>query len=154
MKQFKPIPTNHPLASTLARRIVQVREFRNMTVLDLATLANFPVKRVEDLESGLETWLSATDRQRLAKALSVEPSVLKEVENRHSEIAPLPQSHMLNAETAERLAQDILDGIGGLKCPDCDSELRTNVIDGFDMDGYPTQFAKAFCTKCPYVLRI
>ncbi len=154
MKRFKPIPIDHQLAPTLARRIVQVREIRNMTVLDLATLANFTVKRVEDLESGLETWLSSTDRQRLAKALSIEPALLKDVEQRHSEIAPLPESHMLNAETAERLAQDILDGIGGLKCPDCGSELKTNVIDGFDMDGFPTQFAKAFCVKCPYVLRI
>ncbi len=154
MKHFKPIPTDQPLAPSLARRIVQVREYRNMTVLDLALLANFSTKRVEDLESGLETWLSATDRQRLAKALSVEPALLKEVEKRHSEIAPLPESHLLNAETAERLAQDILDGIGGLKCPDCGSDLRTNVIDGFDMDGFPTQFPKAFCVKCPYVLRI
>ena len=154
MKQFKPIPIDHPLAPTLARRIVQVREFRNMTVLDLALLANFSIKRVEDLESGLETWLSSTDRQRLAKALSVEPTLLKEVEQRHSEIAPLPESHMLDAETAEKLSRDILDGVENLKCPDCGSPLKTNVIDGFDMDGFPTQFAKAFCVKCPYVLRI
>ncbi len=86
MKQFKPIPPNLELAPTLARRIVQVREVRNMTVLDLATKANFSIKRVEDLESGLETWLSSTDRQRLAKALNVEPGVLKEVEQRHNEI--------------------------------------------------------------------
>src|SRR5947208_2102618 len=104
MKTFKPIPSDHPLAPTLARRIVQVREFRNMTVLDLALLANFSIKRVEELESGLETWLSSTDRQRLAKALSVEPSVLKEVEQRYSEIAPLPESHMLDAVTAEKLS--------------------------------------------------
>ena len=154
MKQFKPLPTNLNLAPTLARRLVQVREIRNMTVLDVAELANFPIKRVEDLEAGLETWLSSTDRQRLSKALSIEPALLKEVEQRHSAVAPLPVSHMLDAETAENLARDILDGVENLKCPDCGSPLRTNVIDGFDMDGHPTQFAKAFCTKCPYVLRI
>lgn len=154
MKQFKPIPHDIALAPTLARRIAQVREFRNMTVRDLATTSNFSVKRIEDLEAGLETWLSSADRQRLAKALTLEPRVLQEVEQRYPDIAPLPESHLLDAKTAERLAQDILDGVENLKCPDCGSPLRTNVIDGFDMDGYPTQFPKGFCSKCPYVLRI
>jgi transcriptional regulator with XRE-family HTH domain len=154
MKQFKPIPSNFVLAPTLARRILQVREFRNMTVVDLASLSNFPIKRIEELESGLETWLSSTERQRLAKALSVEPSLLKEVEQRANETAPIPESKMLDAATAEQLGQDILDGLENLKCPDCGASLTTSVIDGLDMDGHPTQFAKAFCVKCPYVLRI
>jgi hypothetical protein len=154
MKQFRQLPSNIKLAPTLARRLVQVREIRNMTVVDVAAHANFPIKRIEDLEAGLETWMSSTDRQKLAKALSIEPGLLKEVEERHKDIAPLPVSHMLDAETAENLARDILDGVENLKCPDCGQPLRTNVIDGFDMDGHPTQFAKAFCTKCPYVLRI
>lgn len=154
MKQFKPIPSTFALAPTLARRIAQVREFRNMTVLDLANQSNFGVKRVEELESGLETWLSDTDRQRLAKALSIEPQLLKDVEVRAVETSLVPQTHMLNAVTAQRLAQDILDGVEDLKCPDCGSPLKTNVIDGFDIEGHPQQFAKAFCIKCPYVLRI
>jgi transcriptional regulator with XRE-family HTH domain len=154
MKLFKPIPSNLVLAPTLARRIVQVREFRNMTARDLAELSHFSINRVEELEAGLETWLSSTDRQRLAKALSLEPNLLKEVEVRAKETAPIPESKMLDAVTAERLAQDILDGVENLRCPDCGAPLKTNVIDGLDMDGFPTQFAKAFCVKCPYVLRI
>lgn len=154
MKQFKPIPSSFVLAPTLARRIAQVREFRNMTVLDLAELSNFSIKRIEELESGLETWLSSTDRQRLAKALSLEPILLKEVEQRAHQFAPIPESHMLDANVAEQLAQQILDGVENLRCPDCGSALKTNVIDGLDMDGHPTQFPKAFCVKCPYVLRI
>lgn len=154
MKQFKPLPQNLKLAPTLARRLVQVREIRNMTVVDVAAMANFPTKRVEDLEAGLETWLSSADRQKLCRALSIDPIMLKEVEQRPSEVAPLPVSHMLDAATAEKLARDVLDGVENLKCPDCGAPLKTNVIDGFDMDGHPTQFPKAFCSKCPYVLRI
>lgn len=90
-----------------------------MTVLDVAALANFPIKRIEDLEAGLETWLSSADRQRLSKALSIEPALLKEVEQRYNDIAPLPVSHMLDAATAENLARVILDGVENLKCPDC-----------------------------------
>src|SRR5262249_19088297 len=81
-KHFRPIPSTMKLADTLAQRVGQLREFRNMTVRDLAKASRFDVRRLEEIESGMETWFSSTERQLLAKALSVEPALLLEVERR------------------------------------------------------------------------
>ena len=61
VRQFKPIPSTTKLAETLSQRVAQLRELRNMTVRDLARASRFGLKRVEDIESGMETWFSATE---------------------------------------------------------------------------------------------
>ena len=148
MKQSRPLPKDLELAPTLARRVLQLREFRNLTVRDLAKLSRFPEVRIEDIESGLEIWLSSTDRQLLAKALSIEPSLLQEVETR----PPLSDSTQQKAAAAY-LGRAILEGVRELECPDCGQTLRCSVQEGFDLDGLPVRFPKAFCSRCPYVLR-
>ena len=148
MRQFKPIPPDLQLAPTLARRVNQLREFRNLTVKDLAKYARFTVQRVEDIEAGLETWLSSTDRQKLASALSVEPRLLIEVESR-----PSLDASSTRESVEMHMARSILDGARDLECPQCGGILKCSVQDAFDLDGNPTQFAKAFCLKCPYVLK-
>lgn len=145
----KPLPPSIQLAPTLARRVLQLREFRNLTVVDLARLCRFTPERIEDIESGLETWFSATDRQILAKALSVEPAMLQEVEQRavKKEDADNLESLMRELEAA------ILGGARDLACPRCSYTLKCSVQDGYDLEGMPMQLAKAFCTRCPFVLR-
>src|SRR5262249_23206631 len=76
VKEGRPLPSSFQLEPTLAQRVRQLREFRNMTVKDLAKLSRFKISRLEEIELGFENWLSSSDRQLLAKALSVEPSVL------------------------------------------------------------------------------
>lgn len=147
MRQFKPLPSDLQLAPTLARRVQQLRDFRNMTVRDLAKLSRLGLERVEDIEGGLETWLSSTERQLLAKALAVEPILLQEVESR----PPAGDEALEDAQV--RLTQAILRGARELECPNCHSTLRCSVQEAFDMDGNPTAFAKAYCMKCPFVLR-
>ena len=83
MRQLRPLPSSLELAPTLAQRIAQLRDLRNMTQMDVARRTRFSLQRIEDIESGIETWLSATDRQLLAKALCVEPVLLQEVEARN-----------------------------------------------------------------------
>ena len=104
MRQVKPFPKGMQFAPTLAQRLSQLREFRNMTVLDLARSSRFSRQRIEDLEAGLESWLSSTDRQLLAKALAVEPKLLQKVEKRYDYIIiDLPPSlgiFMVNALVA------------------------------------------------------
>jgi len=118
-----------------------------MTVLDLSRQSRFSPQRIEDIESGIETWLSDTDRQILAKALSVDPAVLKEVESRPAGAAVVEASSGRDLETA------IIEGARNLPCPRCGQPLRCSVQDGYDFDGLPIRFAKAFCTSCPYVFR-
>ena len=149
MKQIQPIPSTLTLAPTLAQRLLQLREFRNMTVRDLARQARFTPARVEDIESGLETWLSTTDRQKLARVLNVEPMLLQEVESKRGD----NQSALDREVEHRRLAAAILSGSRDLECPDCGSTLRCSIQEGLDIEGKPIYFAKAFCTKCPFVLR-
>jgi transcriptional regulator with XRE-family HTH domain len=141
------------LAPTLAQRVNQLREFRNLTVRDLAKLTRFKQQRIEDIEAGLETWLSASDRQLLAKALAVEPTLLQEVENRAVAGHHLRDSHMLNKATSDQISTAILEGARDLECPDCGGNLKCSIQNGTDIEGRPLQFAKAFCLKCPFTLR-
>lgn len=105
------------------------------------------MQRVEDIEAGIETWLSTTERQLLAKALTVEPILLQEVETR----PPGSEAHIEEAQA--RIVDAILNGQRELECPQCGGTLRCSVQDALDFDGNPTRFAKAYCLKCPYVLR-
>jgi len=150
MKQTGPIPKTIELANTLARRVVQLRELRNMTVRDLSRSTKFGIRRIEDIQSGLETWLSATDRQILAKALTVEPALIEEVEIRpdlSGQMATVPEAVMLD------LSKAILEEAKKLNCPLCGNELNCSIRHGFDIDGNPVQLAKAHCTKCPFILK-
>lgn len=118
-----------------------------MTTKDLARSCRFSQQRVEELESGLETWLSVTDRQVIAKALTIEPSLLQDVELR-----PPGDEENIEAVT-QQLTHSILAGNRDLECPKCGSSLHCRVVDALDIEDKPVRFAKAFCTRCPFVLK-
>jgi transcriptional regulator with XRE-family HTH domain len=153
-KQMKllPLPSDFPLGSTLARRVAQLRDFRNMTVRDLAKASRFSVTRIDDIEQGLETWLSSTDRQILAKALNIEPSLLQEVERR-AKLSHDNYDALLVAAHQQHLADAILGGARDLECPNCGGTLKCSVQEGFDLEEKPIRFPKAFCLKCPFILK-
>ncbi|MDZ4836084.1 MAG: helix-turn-helix transcriptional regulator [Candidatus Melainabacteria bacterium] len=145
------LPNNMPLKDTLAGRINQLREFRNMTVKDLARATRMTVQRIEDLEAGFETWLSATDRQVIAKALRVEAYVLREVEVRLPEA--VPELTEVSRETMEELADNILHGERNLNCPRCQSPMTCYVQEAIDLEDNKIFLPMASCTKCPFVLK-
>lgn len=151
-KNLKPIPPSLALAPTLARRVNQLREARDLTVRQLAKMARFECRRVEDIEAGLETWLSAADRQMLAQALAIDARLLQEVETR---VRPdsVPESAAASGSVAADLSERILAGQRELCCPDCGSPLKASVQEGFDIEGAPLRLAKAYCTRCPFVLK-
>lgn len=152
IKQSKPLPSSFPLGPTLASRVQQLREFRNMTVRDLAGSSRFSIERIEDIEAGLETWLSTTERQRLAKALSIEPARLQQVEYRARRFANEDDTSSSEG-VHQQLTESILSGARDLECPDCGSTLKCSIQEGIDIEGMPTYFAKAYCLKCPFILR-
>lgn len=147
MRQFKPLPSHLTLAPTLAQRVQQLREYRNLTVKDLAKASRLGLRRIEDIEGGLETWLSSTNRQMLAKALAVEPYVIQEAESR----PPAEEGVLMDEQN--RIAAAILRGSRDLECPNCGTSLHCSVQDAFDIEGKPIRFAKAFCPKCTFVLK-
>ncbi|MBY0551771.1 MAG: hypothetical protein K2W95_31095 [Candidatus Obscuribacterales bacterium] len=147
MRQFRPIPPEFNLGETLARRVFQIREFRNMTRKDLSRYSRLKEEKIEDIEAGVETWLSVVERQLLAKALSIEPILLQEVETRPN----------LGAETMYaleiELGKKILEGKTVLECPKCGGTLNCRVEQGYDIQGNVIKMAKAYCTSCAYTLR-
>ncbi len=137
------------LAPSLAQRVFQIREMRNLTVKDLAKMSRFSISRIEDIESGVETWLSASDRQLLARALSIEPLLLLEVEGKRLDIASADEKLKIQVDLAEK----ILQGQKEQTCPNCGNSLKCSIEHGLDLDGRVQEFAKAFCIQCPFVLR-
>ncbi|MBI4533798.1 MAG: helix-turn-helix domain-containing protein [Candidatus Melainabacteria bacterium] len=146
MRQLRPLPSSVELAPTLAQRVAQLRDLRNMTQMDVARRTRFSRQRIEDIESGIETWLSSTDRQLLAKALCVEPVLLQEVE---TQTVLRPPDNLASQD----IAKSILLGIHPIACPNCDSLLTCSIQAGFGLEGEPIKFPKAFCAHCPFVLR-
>lgn len=150
MKQVGPLPKDVQLADSLAQRVHQLRELRNMTIKDLAKSTRFGIKRIEEIETGMETWFSVTDRQLLAKALVVEPALLEEVEARVSEpeinYRPVPEA------IKRDLAAAILEGAERLRCPVCGENLKCSIQHAFDIEDKPVDLARAHCLRCPFIL--
>lgn len=147
MTRLKPLPPSLKIPSTLAQRVFQLREYRNLTVRDLAKSCRFSVQRIEDIEAGIETWLSTMDRQLLAKALSVEPNFLLE-----SEVRPQAEGNEGFTRQCQDIYSAILAGQRDLICPACQGPLKCSIQDALDLEGVPMRLPKAFCLKCPFVL--
>jgi transcriptional regulator with XRE-family HTH domain len=139
------------LGSTLAQRISRLRDYRNLTVKDLAKFSRFSFERIEDLEAGLETWLSATDRQRLAKALNIESSLLQDVEQR-AVLSSTKESSGYSVDRIREIAHSIINGARDLECPECGGNLKCSIQQGLDLENNEILLARAFCSKCPFVL--
>ena len=136
------------LPPTLGGRVNQLRQRKNLTVRDLSRMTKLSLERIEDIEGSVETWLSTADRQLIAKALAIDPYVLQEVETRQT-----GQTDEVRYSVQQTLAERILEGERELSCPNCSGVLRCSVQEALDMDGNPIQFAKAFCLKCPFILK-
>lgn len=118
-----------------------------MTRKDLSRYSRLKEEKIEDIEAGIETWLSSVERQLIAKALSVEPTLLQEVETRPN----LGAETMYTAEI--ELGKKILQGITQMECPKCGNTLNCRVEQGYDIEGNVIKMAKAYCVGCAYTLR-
>ena len=63
------LPKDVNWGETLARRLTFIREWRGMSIPAVARDSHFTVARLNEIEAGMETWLSSSDRQLLALAL-------------------------------------------------------------------------------------
>lgn len=128
---------------TLARFIQQKRKDLDLTTRSLAMIANIPVETIEDIESGKDLFLSVTVRQSLAKVLRCEPDEIKKLEKDFS-------SYTVSPEIIESLKELILNGAGGLKCPQCGAPLSTRIQKLYDLEDNLMLHPKAHCTKCSF----
>ena len=129
-----PIPSDLVLESTLASRLNQLRQFRNLSKKELAQAVRMTEERIDDIESGLETWLSAAERQIIAKALYIDPNLLKEVEYRPADSSH-PSYASMSVEINTSLTDSILSGMRDLACPQCGNTLRCSVQKRVDING-------------------
>lgn len=135
------------LPKTLALRVQYFREKWNLSKEALASLSNVELALIDNIEEGIETFLSTTIRQRLSKTLKIPASTLKEVEKH-------PQKPQIPLEKLEYLKENILAGnIKNNKCPACGNILICKIITMYDLEDNPVEHAKARCSKCPFQLK-
>ncbi|OGI19827.1 MAG: hypothetical protein A3B68_08435 [Candidatus Melainabacteria bacterium RIFCSPHIGHO2_02_FULL_34_12] len=140
------------LPKTLASRVSFIRNARQIHIAELSYQARVPLKLIEDIEAGIETWLPTTVRQRIARVLKVDPNILEEVEVKIINNEFLPKDPPV--ELMERIQDEILSGNKNLKCPQCQNLLKVWIQEGFDLNGNPVKSAKAHCTVCVFQLKI
>jgi transcriptional regulator with XRE-family HTH domain len=133
---------------TLATRMQVWREKRMLTQATLAIKALIPIRLVEDIESGIELFLSPAIRQRLARVLQVRPDQIKALEK-----TPLPSIDAAMQAAGGSLYQAILANPEAPKtCPRCGEALTIRLFNRRDLQNRPLTAVKASCTQCLFRL--
>ncbi len=128
---------------TLAQFIQQKRDDLGLSPKGLAMAANLPLETIEDIESGKDLFLPVTVRQNLAKVLKCAPEEIKKLEKDF-------QLNVVSEQVIESLKELILNGSGGLKCPQCGAPLVTRIQKLYDLEDNLMLHPKAHCTKCSF----
>ena len=139
------MPNNTSLAQFIATR----REKLNLTQEQLSYNANLTLKEIQSIEQGYELFLSATIRQKLAKALKIENKELKKYE------VKADFSLVNNAKMDEIKEQILLNANNPnfeIRCPICNEKLITRIAKLYDLEDNLILRPKARCSKCPFQL--
>ncbi len=128
---------------TLAQFVQQKRDKLGLSPRGLAMTCNLDLELIEDIESGKELFLPVTIRQSLAKGLRCNPEEIKKLEKDFS-------NKSVSLEIIESLKELILNGAGGLKCPQCGAPLVTRIARMYDLEDNLVLHPKAHCTKCTF----
>ncbi|MCR5262120.1 MAG: helix-turn-helix domain-containing protein [Candidatus Gastranaerophilales bacterium] len=132
---------------SLAMFITEAREKIGLSSLLLAKRANLSEEQIQDIESGKDLFLSSTVRQKLAKALKLNPSEIKAYEktvdihyggNVPKDFEDYARMKMTLGETDD------------LRCPVCGSEMVFRTVKRYDLEDNLILHHKASCKKCPY----
>lgn len=147
------MPGMATLPSTLAQRIQFFRQIRGWTPQQLADKIQVPLTQIEDIESGIDVFLSSILRRKLAQALRMHPQWLKDVE-----VEPESISDALKALQAEPTPDKIMteERLMAIRdnpdhtwpCPYCDAPLSLQFFDRLDMDENPVLSLKINCSRC------
>ena len=149
-KYIHSLDSTLPLPNTLASRVSFIRNARGIHILELAREAMVSADLIEEVESGIETWLPVTVRQRIARVLKVDPIILEEVEIK-TESEDFHKKPPL--EILERVQDEIIRGVKNIICPVCGNPLKSWIQEGFGLDGESIKSPKAHCTVCVFQLR-
>ena len=131
---------------SLAEFIIEKRDKAGMSATGLANRAGVDLQVIEDIESGKELFLSVTVRQKLARALKLQPADIKHYEKVVNEV-------IVTQEQMEDIKEMILSGEEDLYCPMCGSKLVTRVAKMYDLEDNLVFHAKAHCSKCVFQVK-
>ena len=131
---------------SLAEFIIEKREKAGMSASGLANRAGVELNIIEDIESGKELFLSVTIRQKLARALKLQPAEIKHYEKVVTEVVVTP-------DQIEDYKQLILEGEEDLYCPLCGNKLVTRVLKRYDIEDNLVFDPKAHCSKCVFQIK-
>ena len=132
---------------TLAKFISDLREQRGFSQIGLAKKANLDLKVLEDIEGAQEFSLSVVTRQKLARALKIEPALIKKHER-------IPKNSKPHEGYIETLKENILAGyLDDNICPMCGALLVCRVAEMYDLENKLIRHPKAHCTKCPFQIK-
>jgi transcriptional regulator with XRE-family HTH domain len=133
---------------TLAQWVQQLRDNRSLTQSRLAELTHLPLSQIQDIEAGIELFLSPAVRQKLARVLKTSPQGLKALEK------PLtPQQPILSLEGRNRLIEEMLHfPHETYPCPQCQTPLMVRLFHRKDLEDNPLLEIKAHCEKCLFKL--
>ncbi len=148
-------PTSLPLLpDTLALRIQHLRIQRQLTPAQLAQKSLLTLEFVEEVEAGIQLFLTPIERQRLARILKVSSKTLLAVEKLP---APLKNDEDTEASESSQSFELLLYRIMQkpdlqYDCPQCKSALVIKQFDRQDMNGDPITALKIHCTQCLFRL--
>ena len=132
---------------TLAKFLSELREKRGYSQEGLARRANISLKLLEDIEGAQEFFLPVVVRQKLARALKIEPAIIKKYERKPNDAKP-------DENYIETIKENILSGnLEGNICPLCGAELSCRIAEMYDLEDNLILHPKAHCTKCPFQIK-
>jgi transcriptional regulator with XRE-family HTH domain len=140
------------LPLTLAERIRFLREQRLLTIPLLAHKVHLSSRQIEDIESGIELFLSPAIRARLAGALHVTPACIKAVEKIPDGVAPSLDSATSRSESLSLYEAILIDPEANHDCPECCAQLRVQTFERRDFNDKPLLVIKVHCSQCLFRL--
>ena len=131
---------------TLASFVQKTRDDLGMSAKGLAKKSNIDLAVIEDIESGKDLFLSATVRQKLAKALRCSLDDLISLERGYQDI-------VVSDDVIMSIKQRILNHEKEIACPKCGEPLVVRIAKMYDLEDNLVLQPKAHCSKCVFQLR-
>ncbi|MBR3889061.1 hypothetical protein IKJ53_00965 [bacterium] len=131
---------------TLASFIQKTRDDLGMSAKGLAMKSGVDISIIEDVESGKDLFLSVTVRQKLSKALKIEPEQLIRLERGYQDI-------VVGEDVINSIKQKILQRSKEIYCPKCGALLVTRIAKIYDLEDNLVLRPKAHCSKCVFQLK-
>ena len=148
-----PAAESVALPMTLARRIQVLRENLDLTQRQLARKSQVGLVQIQDIESGVELFLSPSIRLKLARALRVKAAIIQDVEARNPMLDDdFGHLDAFGPEENDLLRRMIRFPEAAYACPHCQAAMIVRMFERRDLEENPIRVIKAHCSQCLFRL--